>query len=172
MTHFSKTALLLALAAFSAPAFAAGVTVENPYARPSLGAARNSAAYMTLKNGSDAPDKLIRAEGDVAKEVSLHTHLMKKVDGKVIMQMRPVKDIPIPAHGVTALHPGGLHIMLIGVKKPLKPGDSFTLKLVFAHSGPVTVTVPVKKLSETMMHMKGMKMPGMKMKMDGKMPAN
>ena len=142
--------------AFAISAWAGGVTVENPHARPSLGAARNSAAYMTLKNDADAPDRLLRAESDVAAEVSLHTHLMKKVDGKVIMRMRPVRDMPIPAHGETKLHPGGLHIMLIGVKKPLRPGDRFPLKLVFEHAAPVTVTVPVKSLAETMegMHMK------------------
>ncbi len=160
-TAFRALVLSAACAALPAAACAAGVTVENSFARPSLGAARNSAAYMTLKNTSGQPDRLIRAEGDVAAEVSLHTHLMKKMDGRVIMQMRPVKDMPIPAHGATKLQPGGLHIMLIGVKKALKPGDSFPLKLIFAHAAPVTVTVPVKPLSATMgMH---------KMKMDGKM---
>jgi len=164
LTAVRAVAMAAALAGFSLSAHAAGVSVEGAYARPSLGAARNSAAYMTLKNDADAPDRLIRAESDVAAQVSLHTHLMKKVDGKVIMQMRPVRDMPIPAHGETKLHPGGLHIMLIGVKKPLKPGDSFSLRLIFEHAAPVTVQVPVKSLAETMKDMHSR--PTMKMKAD------
>ena len=164
LTAVRAVAMAAALAGFSLSVQAAGVSVEGAYARPSLGAARNSAAYMTLKNDADAPDRLIRAESDVAAQVSLHTHLMKKVDGKVIMQMRPVRDMPIPAHGETKLHPGGLHIMLIGVKKPLKPGDSFSLRLIFEHAAPVTVQVPVKSLAETMKDMHSR--PTMKMKAD------
>ncbi len=164
LTAVRAVAMAAALAGFSLSVHAAGVSVEGAYARPSLGAARNSAAYMTLKNDADAPDRLIRAESDVAAQVSLHTHLMKKVDGKVIMQMRPVRDMPIPAHGETKLHPGGLHIMLIGVKKPLKPGDSFSLRLIFEHAAPVTVQVPVKSLAETMKDMHSR--PTMKMKAD------
>ncbi len=164
LTAVRAVAMAAALAGFSLSAHAAGVSVEGAHARPSLGAARNSAAYMTLKNDADAPDRLIRAESDVAAQVSLHTHLMKKMDGKVIMQMRPVRDMPIAAHGETKLHPGGLHIMLIGVKKPLKPGDSFSLRLIFEHAAPVTVKAPVKSLAETMKDMHSR--PTMKMKAD------
>lgn len=150
----------VALVALSAPLKAAEATVkvEYPFARPSLGAAKNSAAFMTLVNTADKPDALIKAEGDVAERVELHTHLHKTIDGRMVMQMRPVEKMDIPAKGTTQLKPGGLHVMLIGVKRPLKPGDSFTLKLIFQNAAPVTITVPVKKISMSMEKMMKMKM--------------
>ncbi len=146
------------------------ISVENPYARPPLGSGKVAAAFMTLKNDGDEADKLVKAEGDVAKKIELHTHVMEKKDGKVVMKMRPVPFMQVPAHGQTVLKPGGLHIMLIGVTRDIKPGDAVDLTLVFEKAGKVKVHVPVKKIAATMMHMHhmgGMKeMDGMK-KMDG-----
>jgi len=133
----------------SSPAWAE-VTADDLRARPSLGAARNSIVWMTLRNTSPEPDRLLRAEGDVAERVELHTHVMETNAGRMIMRMRPVPDIAVPANGEVRLEPGGLHVMLMGVKRPLRPGDSFTLRLIFEHAPPLEVTVPVLKLSETM----------------------
>ncbi len=130
---------------------AAAITVENPHARPSLGAAKNSAAYMVIRNSGPA-DKLLAAEGSVARRIELHTHLRKQVDGKVVMQMRQVPHIPLPEKGEVRLQQGGLHIMLMGLNKKLRPGDSFRLRLVFEKNAPLEITVPVNKLSSTMMH--------------------
>jgi len=153
----------LACALLPAAAFAgATITVENPYARPPMGGGKVAAAYMTLKNTGGEADKLIRAEGDVAKKVELHTHIMEKRDGRTIMKMRPVPYMEVPAHGQTVLKPGGLHIMLIGITRDMKPGDAFDLTLVFEKAGKVKVRVPVKKISATMMHMMKQKMHGMK----------
>ena len=155
------TAILAAGLMLPAAAFAGGaITVENPYARPPMGGGKVAAAYMTLVNAGKEDDRLVRAEGDVAGRIELHTHIMEKApDGGTIMKMRQVPFMQVPAGGRTELKPGGLHIMLIGVTKPIKPGDAFDLTLVFEKAGKVKVTVPVKKLSATMMH--GMK-PGMK----------
>ncbi len=139
----------------------AQVVVEAPFARPSLGAARNSAAYMTLRNLSARGDALVAAQGDVAERVELHTHIRREDGGRVIMQMRPVKKVPLPAGGEVRLAPGGYHIMLIGVKRRLRPGMSFPLHLVFEKALPVDVLVPVKKLGHAMHG--GMTMPGMTM---------
>ena len=139
------------LAAFimlSTPALA-DMTVTDLRARPSLGAARNSIVWMTIGNASARPDRLLRAEGDVAERVELHTHIMERRDGRVVMRMRPVPGIPVLAQGEARLEPGGLHVMLIGVRRPLRPGDRFALRLIFEHAPPVEVTVPVLKLSET-----------------------
>ena len=67
--------------------------------------------------------------------------------------MRQVKQIDIPAHGDTVLQPGGLHVMLIGLKGELKPGDNVAVTLVFEDGS--------KKLVEAQVRM-------MKMKMDMK----
>ncbi len=166
---FTGAAVGLALLPLLAGAALAGpkISVENPYARPPMGSGKVAAAFMTLKNDGDEADKLIAAEGDVARDIQLHTHIMEKKDGKMIMRMRQIPYMEVPAHGQTVLKPGGLHIMLIGTTRDLKPGDTFDLTLVFEKAGKVKVTVPVKKISATIMHhmggMKHMKMQGMKM---------
>ena len=53
--------------------------------------------------------------------------------------------VDVPAGGKTALEPGGLHVMLIGLKAPLKEGDKFPLTLTFAKAGKVDVEVIVEK---------------------------
>ncbi len=128
----------------------ADMIVTDLRARPSLGAAHNSIVWMTLRNTAATPDRLLRAEGDVAERVELHTHVMEKRDGRVVMRMRPVPDIPVPAEGEVRLEPGGLHVMLIGVRRMLRPGDRFRLRLVFEHASAREIEVPVLKLSETM----------------------
>jgi copper(I)-binding protein len=159
-TTFAALAFATGLAATTLPAMADDMKVENPRARPSLGVAKNTAAFFTIYNNTDKDDKLLRAEGDVARKVELHTHL--KVDG--VFKMRPVKFIAIPAHGKAVLQSGGLHVMVIGVHNKLRVGDSFKLKLNFEHAAPVSITVPVKMLKGHM-KMDHKKMHGMKKKM-------
>ncbi len=144
-----RSGLLTAFIMVSTPALA-GMTVSDLRARPSLGAARNSIVWMTIRNDSGASDRLLRAESTVADRVELHTHVMEKRGDRVIMRMRPVPDIPVPARGEARLAPGGLHVMLIGVRRPLRPGDDFVLRLVFENAPSLEVTVPVLKLSATM----------------------
>ena len=123
---------------------AADIAVEAPFARASAGTAGAGAAYMTLKSAEASADRLTSASTPAAERAELHTHVM---EGDV-MRMREVDSIEIPAGGTVELKPGGLHIMLIGLKAPLKEGESFPLTLSFAKAGPVTVTVPVKSPSE------------------------
>ncbi len=146
---FSLYGLLAAFIMQATPALAE-MTVTDIRARPSLGAAHNSIVWMTIRNTSAMPDRLLRAEGDVANRVELHTHVMESHGGRVVLRMRPVADIPVPAEGEARLEPGGLHVMLIGVRHPLRPGDRFGLRLIFENASPVEITVPVLKLSETM----------------------
>ena len=118
---------------------AGDIAVEQPFARATP--AKVGGVFLTLKNGAGTADKLVKAASPVAESVELHTHIK---DGDA-MRMRAVENIPVPAHGQTALEPGGYHIMLIGLKQALKEGASFPLTLTFEKAGSVTVTVPVQK---------------------------
>ena len=151
------------------------IVVDNIRARPSLGMAKNSAAFFTVHNKSDKDNKLVSAAGDVAKKIQLHNHI--KDNG--VFRMRQVEFIAMPAHGEAKLAPGGYHVMLIGLNRKLKVGDSFKLKLSFANGETQTITVPVMKIGGHGMKMGQKKMDGMKKmdekSMDGmkkKMPAN
>ena len=70
---------------------------------------------------------------------------MSVVDG--VMQMRQIADgSPIPAGGSVTLKPGSYHVMLIGLKKPLTPGEIFPLTLTFAKVGNISVLVPIQAM--------------------------
>jgi copper(I)-binding protein len=101
----------------------------------------NGAAYMTIRNTGATPDRLIKAESDVAKTVELHT----VIQDNGVMQMRPVEAIDVPANGEATLKPGGFHVMLIGLTRDLKPGDTVNLKLQFAQAGTLDVRAEVRQ---------------------------
>jgi hypothetical protein len=114
------------------------LAIERPWARAS--AAANGAAYMVISNQGKETDALIGASSPVAQTVELHTVIM---DGDV-MRMRPVKAIEVNVSEPAVLKPGGLHIMLMGLKAPLKQAETFPLTLTFANAGTVTVTVAIE----------------------------
>ena len=150
MTSFRRVLFVAALAAVYSAAVpvaaqSGGVTAENPFARPSAGMSGAGAAYMTIRAGAVA-DRLVSASAAVAGKVELHDHIR---DGNV-MRMRKIETIEIPAGGAAELKPGGLHVMLIGLKAPLKTGESFALTLVFEKAGAVTVKVPVLEMGAGM----------------------
>ena len=118
----------------------AEVSVTDPFSRASAPTAKAGAAFLTVKIDA-GNDKLLGGSSPVAEKVELHTHLME--DG--IARMRPVDGgIDVAAGSPVELKPGGLHLMLIGLKAPLKQGDSFPLTLNFEKAGAVTVMVPVQ----------------------------
>jgi copper(I)-binding protein len=117
------------------------LVVENAWARESV--TPTGAAYLTVRNHGAADDRLIGIATDVADRAELHGSVMQ--DG--VMRMRPVEAIEVPAHGEAALAPGGLHIMLIGLKAPLEQGGSFALTLSFENAGEVEVTTRIEDIA-------------------------
>jgi hypothetical protein len=114
--------------------------MDDGHSMGNMSGGSNSAAYMLLRNTSDADDALVRASTAVADTVELHTVEMTD-DG--VMKMRPVPQIDIPAGGETSLQPGGFHVMLLGLKHDLKEGETVDLTLTFENAGDVTITAPV-----------------------------
>ena len=140
-----KLSALSLLLALSAPVLAADtvtIKVEGAWARESPPTVTNGAAYMTLVNTGKETDRLIDASGEVSAAVELHTHLMEGG----MMKMRQIKAIEVNPGKPTALGPGGLHIMLIDLKKPLVAGQTFPLRLRFEKAGEIPVEVTVRKM--------------------------
>jgi periplasmic copper chaperone A len=137
---------LLALGAglmlFSAAALAQGddVKITDAWARATPGGAQTAAAYVTVE--STAGDRLTGASTPAAQKADIHEMTM---DGNV-MKMRPVEGIDLPAGKPVTLKPGGYHIMLTGLAKPLQKGETFPLTLNFAKAGARQVTVSVEKV--------------------------
>ena len=115
------------------------IAIGHPYARATVAGQPAGGGYLKLENKGDA-DRLLSASAGVAGSVELHTMSM---DGDV-MRMRQVDSIALPAGKTVELKPGGLHIMFMGLKAPLKAGDSFPMKLKFEKAGEVTVDVKVE----------------------------
>lgn len=134
------------LASAAVALMAGDITVENPYAKEVAPNMKNSAAFMTIKNTSDKKISLVTARNDSSAITELHTH--GKKDGMMVMYN--VEKIEIPAHGEALLKPMGLHVMLIGLNKQLKEGDTVNLELVFDNGESVKVAAPVKKLQGMM----------------------
>jgi periplasmic copper chaperone A len=147
MPHMNISKVLPALAVLAAMSAAAiaddfkagALTVAAPWARATIGEGTNSAAYMKIENSGDTPDKLMAVKTDAAENVSLHE---SRMDGSV-MKMVPVGSVDVPAHGSAVLKPLGLHVMLLGLKKPLTVGESLPLTLVFEKQGEVAITATV-----------------------------
>lgn len=120
------------------------VQVENPYARAVAPGQANSAAYMVLNNTGTKEVSLVEAESSVANKVELHTHRMEGG----MMKMREVEKIAIPAGERVTLQPGGLHIMLIGLKHQLVGGEQISLTLIYEDGEKQTVTAPVRGIDD------------------------
>ena len=103
------------------------VSVQDPYVRLAPPNAAATGAFMVIRNTGDKDVKLVKADNPVSKATELHTHLN---EGGV-MKMRPVPAIEIKAKGEAVLKPGGLHVMMIDLKAPLKEGDSVPITLTF-----------------------------------------
>jgi copper(I)-binding protein len=119
----------------------AQISIADPWARPTIGKSRNTAAYMTIANQGKTGDVLQAARSPKAKSVELHQTTMTQ-DG--VMQMREVKSgLPIEAGASLALAPGGAHLMVLGLQDALNVGEKLMLTLEFAKAGLIDVSVPV-----------------------------
>lgn len=146
MNIFQKCAaatVLFVAAAGPVLAQGASIQIEQPWARATPAGAMSGAVYMTINNKSNDADRLTGAASDVAKASQIHE--MKVVGG--VMKMREISGgLAVPANGSVVLKPGGYHVMLIDLKKPLKAGETVQLTLTFEKAGKVEVSAPVKDI--------------------------
>ncbi len=116
------------------------LTVSDAWARPAQKDG-TSAVYLTITNPTAQDDSLVSIHGDIAKDIRPHA-TVTKADGTTGME--PVRILGVKAKGGVTFKPGGLHVMLTGLTKDLKPGDTFDLQFIFKNAGVVPVTVTVK----------------------------
>jgi copper(I)-binding protein len=119
---------------------AGGLRIGHPYARATPPGATVAGAYLSIDNKGKSADRLLRAASPVAGLVELHS---MRMEGNV-MRMRAVPAIDVPAGASVKLAPGGLHVMLQELKRPLKPGERVPMTLVFERAGEVKVELAVE----------------------------
>lgn len=119
---------------------AGAVAVQEPWAREAKAGA-NSAVYFVIQNQGEA-DTLLSAKCDAAMMVELHK---TQTDASGNSSMMHQESVPIPAGEKVSFEPGGLHVMLMKLKKDLKPGETLPVTLQFEKAGTVTVQAAVKE---------------------------
>ena len=124
-------------------AWAANISVTDAWARATMPGQPVSGAYMQIQADADA--RLLSVSSSVVPRVEVHEMNM---DGGV-MRMREVKSIELPKGKTVSLEPGGFHIMLMNLKKPIAAGDVIPLTLV-VESGGKRQTVEVKAVARAM----------------------
>ena len=130
MNKLSLLGCFVALVAgFMASAAQAQTTVKDPWARATVAQQKASGAFMQLQSAKGG--KLLSASSPVAGVVEIHEMTM---DGNV-MKMRAVPSLDLPAGKPVELKPGGFHVMLMDLKKPLNAGDTVPITLVVESAG-------------------------------------
>src|SRR5512138_863180 len=141
----SATMAVLSPALASAHEITAGtLTIQHPWARATPPAAKVGALYLTVHNNGAEADRLTGVSTDAAEHCELH--LSETSNGT--MTMRMVDGIDVPAGGTAAFAPQGAHIMLMGLKAPLKKGTQFPATLHFEKAGDVAVEVVVQGIAD------------------------
>jgi copper(I)-binding protein len=133
----AAAALALAAAPLCA-AHTAGIEAVKPWSRPAA-AGGNGVGYLTLVNHGKA-DVLTGAQTPLAQRVEMHASSM----AGGVMRMASEPRVPVPAGGQVSFAPGGRHLMLIGLKKPLKIGDKVPATLRFASGANLQVDFVVQ----------------------------
>jgi copper(I)-binding protein len=134
----NKSAFLLAATVLASAAAHAQVTVADPWVRTTVAQQTTSAAYMTIT--STQGGKLVEASSPLAASAEVHE---MKMAGDM-MKMRAVDTLPLPAGKPVEFKPNGFHMMLMGLKAPLKAGDVVPIKLVIEDAKGKRQTVDVK----------------------------
>ncbi|HEC04777.1 MAG TPA: copper chaperone PCu(A)C [Thiothrix sp.] len=122
------------------------IKVENAYIRAMPPGQKVTAMFMKLENTSADKHRLVGVEtieSNISNAVELHEH--KHVNG--MMKMGQVPFIELQSNDMTALQPGGYHVMLIGLKQDLKLGDKVAMKLTFEDDSSVQIEPEVKTIT-------------------------
>ena len=133
-----KSAILIAVTLLASVAAHAQVTVDKPWVRTTVAQQTTTGAFMTITSAQGG--KLVSATSPVAASVEVHE---MKMDGNV-MKMRPVDALPLPAGKPVELKAGAYHMMLMGLKAPVKFGDVVPIKLVIEDAKGKRQTVDVQ----------------------------
>jgi copper(I)-binding protein len=117
------------------------IVIDKPFSRATPGGSQVGIGYMSITNKGAAADRLVSASSPAAEKVQIHEMTMQNG----VMKMRELPNgLPIEAGKTVSLAPGGNHLMLMGLKAPLKQGDKIPLTLNFEKTGKIDVMLDVQ----------------------------
>lgn len=120
---------------------AASLAIVDGWVRAVPPVSRATAAYFTIVNPRSEADMLLHVASPIAETVEIH-NVIAQPDGTYAMT--PVPHIAVPGKTKTSLKPGGYHVMLIGLAKPVKEADRVPVQLIFQKAGKISVSLPVQ----------------------------
>ncbi|MBN4075529.1 MAG: hypothetical protein COA71_06615 [SAR86 cluster bacterium] len=115
------------------------VRIDDAYSREMPSSASNMAVYLTIRNVGSHGVSLESISTDAAESAMIHRSTMD--NGMMVMEH--LAELYIPSRGNVRLEPGGLHIMLGGLKRPLRAGDLVRMNLSFSNGVVLRVDVPI-----------------------------
>lgn len=133
--------MLLPIILVSAWATSGKLTMLDAWARPA-GAGENGAVYFIISNATNTDDTLLSVRTDLASAAEIH---MSMKDSNDVISMQMQEAVSIPAQQEIIFKPGGLHVMLIGLSRNLKIGDTISLTLNFKTAGSITIQAPIEE---------------------------
>ncbi|MEX1221554.1 MAG: copper chaperone PCu(A)C [Idiomarina sp.] len=145
MNRLVKTVLTMAMVStsfFNSAQANTEFTISDVWAKQSIPGAENGAAYFTITNQSSESIYLVGANTKVARAVEVHEHIHEQN----VMRMRRVGELEIAANKTVTFAPGGLHLMMFGIKEPLKPGQTFEIQLLFKGGETQSVLAEVRPI--------------------------
>ena len=122
---------------------AGGIEIQNPVIRLTPPGMTVTAIFLKINNNTDKDLKIIKVTGDFANSFELHN--MEILEGK--MKMRSIDSILLKNKTTTELKSGGLHLMVFGLKKPLKEGEHHKLKIVLDNKSEIEVDAKVVNMN-------------------------
>ena len=139
-----KSGSIIAALMMAASAFAdqGAVEVTQAWSREMPPGAPVGVAYFTISNHGHGVDRLVGVHTPVAGKAEMHTSVMKNG----LMKMRRLEVVEVPPGEPTMFEPGGKHVMLMQIRKPLKKGESFPMTLTFENAGDVDIRVTVEHI--------------------------
>lgn len=115
------------------------IAIDEPWARAGA-KGKTAAAYMLITNVSGKPDRIAAVSSPDAAEAVIHE---TGIDSNGVASMKQVSHVDLDSGAPLIFEPGGLHVMLMGLTRSLKPGDRLTVVFRFQSSGTLHVTVPI-----------------------------
>ena len=122
-------------------AMAGELSVTSAWSRATPPGASMGVVYFQIENGSTRSDRLLKLKTSIAASASVHR--TEIVDD--IARMREVAVLHVAPGEKIEFAPGGYHVMLMGLKKPLVAGQKLELELLFEVAGPRRVVVPIRE---------------------------
>lgn len=147
-TWFCALLICIGISSVNANNVAANVTVTQGHVRATIPGTNISSAYMTIHNNYEKTVTLQRVSSKISPRVEIHQHSMEAG----VMSMQKLNSLNIDGKSQAVLQPGGLHLMVFDVKKPLQNNDTVEFTLHFLAQGELTVQLPVQSIKHNHHH--------------------